>query len=194
MHAAHGSTARAAPSYNVDVTSASRSERPAPPDSEASAGDPMPWLIGGLVQRAGVAITCYVERGLRAAGYDISPARAGNVMRNITPEGATIVAIAKSAGVSKQAISRQAEGLHKLGYVDIESSDVDRRTRIVKPTDFGLRSRDVVAHLYEEIEAKLESSVGAADLAAFRRVVNALQVIGVEAERLTVSGETYSDD
>jgi DNA-binding MarR family transcriptional regulator len=139
--------------------------------------DTMPGLIGGLVQRAVVAITDYVERGLQSAGYDISPARAGNVMRNITPEGATIVAIARSAGVSKQAISRQAEGLQKLGYVSIETSDLDRRVRIVKPTDFGLESRDVVAGLYEGIEAIIEEKVGAADLAAFRRVLTALNDI-----------------
>lgn len=140
--------------------------------------DPMPGLIGGLVQRAVIAITDYVERGLRAAGYDISPARAGNVMRNITPDGATIVAIARSAGVSKQAISRQAEGLQKLGYVSIETSDLDRRVRIVKPTEFGLRSRDVVAGLYEGIESIIEEKVGADDYAAFRRVLTALQDIG----------------
>lgn len=169
------------PSYDVVVTSVSRSEGSDLSVSDGVNVDPMSWLIGSLVQRAGVAITSYVERGLRAAGYDVSPARAGNVMRNITREGSTIVGIAKSAGVSKQAISRQAEGLHRLGYVDIEASDVDRRTRIVKPTDFGLRSREVVTHLYEDIEAEIERRVGAEDLAAFRRVVNALQDIGAEA-------------
>jgi DNA-binding MarR family transcriptional regulator len=142
----------------------------------------MPGL-GGLVHRAVVAVMSYLNQGLRSAGYDITPSGAGNVMRNLTPEGATIVAIARSAGVSKQAISRQAEGLAKGGYVVIETSEADRRVRIVKPTASGLRSREIAVSLYERLEASLEERVGAADLAAFRRVVAALQDIGDEAER-----------
>lgn len=169
--------------YSKSVASTASSEQPGPASDEVGWEDTMPGLIGGLVQRAVVAITSYVERGLHAAGYEISPARAGNVMRNITPDGASIVAIARSAGVSKQIISRQAEGLQKLGYVVIESSDIDRRVRIVKPTGFGLRSRDLVADLYADLEARLEERVGADDLAAFRRVIGALQEIGAEPGR-----------
>jgi DNA-binding MarR family transcriptional regulator len=150
--------------------------------SEPESKDVLPGLVGGLVQRAVVAITDYVGRGLHTAGYDISPARAGNVMRNITPEGATIVAIARSAGVSKQAISRQAEGLQKLGYVSIESSDLDRRVRIVKPTAFSLRSRDVAAGLYEDIASRIEEKVGREDMAAFRRVLTALHEFSPKEE------------
>ncbi|MBB4689666.1 MarR family winged helix-turn-helix transcriptional regulator [Amycolatopsis jiangsuensis] len=169
--------------YTGEVSSPSRSVSGEPGPDGGVWNDPMPGLIGSFVQRAVVAMTTYLEQGLRAAGYDITPARAGNVMRNITPEGATIVAIARAAGVSKQAISRQAEGLQKLGYVVIGTSEADRRVRIVKPTPFGLESRDVVAHLYQQLEEKLTDRVGTADLAAFRHVVDALQDIGAETDR-----------
>ncbi|MBB4689574.1 MarR family winged helix-turn-helix transcriptional regulator [Amycolatopsis jiangsuensis] len=165
------------------MAAVSKTESPPPAAGGMAEPDPMPGSIGGLLQRAFVAITTYVERGLVQAGYDISPARAGNVMRNISPEGSTIVEIARAAGVSKQAISRQAEGLERLGYVVIETSDTDRRMRIVKPTKFGLASRYVVADLYEGIEARIEERVGTADLAAFKRVIDALQDIDAGSSR-----------
>lgn len=143
----------------------------------------MPGFIGSLIHRSALAITNYVERGLRTAGHDISPFHAGNVMRNITPEGATIVAIARACGVSKQAVSRQTEALQRLGYVVIETSDADRRLRIVKPTAKGLETRVIAGRMYEQLEAALEKRVGAADVAAFRRVMAAIQEIGEGAEK-----------
>ncbi|WP_146193998.1 MarR family winged helix-turn-helix transcriptional regulator [Streptomyces sp. MA5143a] len=142
----------------------------------------MPGPIIPLIHRSIAAITNYVEHGLRAAGYDISPPRAGNVMRNLTPDGATIVDIARACGVSKQAVSRQAEALRALGYVVIETSASDRRLRIVKPTPKGLQTRHIADRLYEEFEADLEKRVGVADVAAFRRVMAAIQEIGEDTE------------
>ncbi|MFF3963921.1 MarR family winged helix-turn-helix transcriptional regulator [Streptomyces griseorubiginosus] len=143
---------------------------------------PAPGPVIPLIHRAVVAVTNYVEHGLRAAGYDITPPRAGNVMRNLTPDGVTIVDIARACGVSKQAVSRQTEALRELGYVVVETSATDGRVRIVKPTAKGLQSRYVADHVYEEFEAELEKRVGAADVAAFRRVMAAIHAIGEGAD------------
>ncbi|MFF7052388.1 MarR family winged helix-turn-helix transcriptional regulator [Streptomyces griseorubiginosus] len=149
---------------------------------DESGQHPVPGPVIPLIHRAVVAVTNYVEHGLRAAGYDITPPRAGNVMRNLTPDGVTIVDIARACGVSKQAVSRQTEALRELGYVVVETSATDGRVRIVKPTAKGLQSRYVADNVYEEFEAELEKRVGAADVAAFRRVMAAIHDIGEGAD------------
>jgi DNA-binding MarR family transcriptional regulator len=69
-----------------------------------------------------------------------------------------------------------------LGYVVVETSATDGRVKIVKPTVKGLQSRYVADHVYEEFEAELEKRVGAADVAAFRRVMAAIHDIGESAD------------
>ena len=100
-----------------------------------------------------------IESALRAAGFnDIAPS-AGNVFPFMRPDGITISALAKLAGVRKQTMTQAVEQLERRGYVERRDDPDDRRSRLIFLTDRG-RTVTPVTHA---AAAAVEHRVGAAD-------------------------------
>ncbi len=72
-----------------------------------------------------------------------------NTLRYIGYGGETSTQLAKFAGISKQAMGKQIEGLSRRGYVKTLQDDVDARIFKISLTNKG---SDLVIYLIEEIK------------------------------------------
>lgn len=82
-----------------------------------------------------------------------------NLLANLDTEGSTVTALARRAGVTRQAASQQVAALERLGYVERRPSDTDRRAVVViqtaKGRDLLATALDVVSALEAAYEAEL---------------------------------------
>jgi DNA-binding MarR family transcriptional regulator len=117
-----------------------------------------------LLLRASRAETTATLDGIRRRGFaDISLSDA-NLLANLDTEGSAISALARRAGVTRQAASQQIAGLERAGYVERRSSTTDGRAVLIIQTP---RGRDLLAaalDVVEELEASYAALLGHAGL------------------------------
>lgn len=114
-----------------------------------------------LLLRASRAETTATLDGIRRRGFgDISLSDAG-LLANLDTEGTSISALARRAGVTRQAASQQLAGLERAGYVERRSSSTDGRAVLIIQTP---RGRDLLAaalDVVDELEASYAEHLGA---------------------------------
>jgi len=79
----------------------------------------------------------------------------------LDPNGARIVALAEQMGTSKQFTGRLVHQLGEFGYVVTQPEPADRRATIVQATPLGVQFFADASAVRNEIEAFLESVIGA---------------------------------
>lgn len=117
-----------------------------------------------LLLRASRAETTATLDGIRRRGFgDISLGDAG-LLANLDTEGTSISALARRAGVTRQAASQQVAGLERAGYVERKSSSTDGRAVLIIQTQ---RGRDLLAaalDVVDELEASYAGHLGESGL------------------------------
>jgi DNA-binding MarR family transcriptional regulator len=86
----------------------------------------------------------------------------GNVFQYLDDDGTRIGVLAERAGVSKQAMAQLVAHLEAHGYVERSPDPADRRAQRVRATRRGREVFAIAREFMTEIDARLETRLGAA--------------------------------
>lgn len=113
-----------------------------------------------LLFRASRAEVTATLDGIHARGFaDVSMADT-NLLANLDTEGTTISALARRAGISRQAASQQIVTLERAGYVERRPSEADARAVIVIQTERGRALLRCALDVVEGLEADYAHRLG----------------------------------
>lgn len=124
-----------------------------------------------LLLRASRSETTAALNRIRDLGYgDVTPADT-NVMANLDTGGTSISALARRAGVTRQAVSQQITLLERAGYVERRPSDSDGRAVMVHQTARGRALLDDALDVVEELERTYAAHLGPERLALLKELL-----------------------
>jgi DNA-binding MarR family transcriptional regulator len=117
-------------------------------------------------------ITQIYEAKLAPQGLTLSQFMMMNLIAG-SPDD-TLSALAETAGLDPSTLTRNLQGLEKLGLVEIASVEQDQRKRSVWLTERGLRKLEAAMPGWEEAQADIARKLGPGFRAELRRVERAL--------------------
>jgi DNA-binding MarR family transcriptional regulator len=86
----------------------------------------------------------------------------------------TLAALAADAGLDPSTLTRNLQGLEKLGLVEIASVEADQRKRAVWLTEAGARKLQAAIPAWDEAQEEVSKKLGAGFRADLRRAERAL--------------------
>jgi DNA-binding MarR family transcriptional regulator len=107
---------------------------------------------------------------LAAVGHERLRPRHGGVMAYLDVDGTRASELAERSGMHKQVIGTLVDELESLGYVTRQPDPVDRRAKLVVPTELGRDQIVQARRIITDIEGSFAQKVGAARFAAFKDV------------------------
>ena len=127
-----------------------------------------------LLLRASRAETTATLDRIRAVGFnDVSLADTA-LLANLDTGGTIISALARRAGVTRQAASQQIAAMERAGYVMRRSSETDGRAAVIEQTDKGRELLDQALDIVEALEAGYADQLGEARLKNLKRLLRTL--------------------
>lgn len=130
-----------------------------------------PPPLARLLGLALAELTARMRARLVEAGFGDQRAAHDAVFAHLPPEGLTLSALARRAGMSKQAMSELVGDLEAKGYLVRGPDPADRRVRIIRFTPRGWASVEVALAAFAELETDLADRLGAPRLAALRETL-----------------------
>lgn len=127
-----------------------------------------------LLLRASRAETTTTLQLIQASGYEDISLADTNLLANLDTEGTSISALARRAGVSRQAASQQVAALEAAGYIERRPSERDGRAVIVIQTGLGRALLADAIAIVEELEAGYEAHLGRARLRDLKESLSSL--------------------
>jgi DNA-binding MarR family transcriptional regulator len=100
---------------------------------------------------------------MAADGFDDVRPRHGTVLACLDGEGTRPVDLARRSGRRKQALAAIIDDLVRLGYVVRRPDPLDRRGKLVLPTERGLAWMETSDRVMQGIEVSLAASIGDED-------------------------------
>ncbi len=134
----------------------------------------VPAMLGAARRGYGNAI----RAALGVAGFDDMPARGSFVIGAIRNEGFQgMDRMARTMGVSKQAVSQLVDTLVARGYLDRVPDAEDRRRMTITLTSRGEAASDEIREAVQSVNDAASAVVGPEAFAQARRVVAVLAVL-----------------
>ncbi len=127
-----------------------------------------------LLLRASRAETAATLERVHQLGYDDVSLSDTHLLANLDTEGTVISALARRAGVSRQASSQQVAALERAGYVTRRASESDGRVAVVHQTARGRHLLNDALDIVESLEATYASELGSDRLAALKESLSLL--------------------
>jgi DNA-binding MarR family transcriptional regulator len=127
-----------------------------------------------LLLRASRAETTATLERIHEVGYTDVSLTDTNLLANLDIEGTTISALARRAGVTRQAASQQIAALERAGYLERRPSDTDGRAAVIFQTAPGRALLDVAIDIVEELESQYAEHLGPARLATLKKLLSSL--------------------
>jgi DNA-binding MarR family transcriptional regulator len=127
-----------------------------------------------LVLRANRAETTATLERIAARGYDDVSLRDTNLLANLDTDGTIITALARRAGVTRQAASQQVAALERAGYVERGASDADGRAAVIYQTARGRALLEDALDIVDDLEAGYAADLGEAKLATLKKLLATL--------------------
>ncbi len=124
------------------------------------------WLVRRYRQAMSAA--------LAAEDYSPVPPAANWLLLAINRRPGTVSDLAARLGVTKQAVSRQADKLVVLGYCDRRRRTSNRREVILRPTAEGTAAAAVLLAAIESVNAAILGRLPTAERDAFRQALATL--------------------
>ena len=143
------------------------------------------WREGTLYRRllrAGRVEALATLEQIQARGYPDVSLRDTNLLANLDTDGSSITALARRAGVTRQAASQQVAALERAGYVRRRADDSDGRAVTVIQT---ARGRALLRDALEIVEA-LEREY--AELLGPRRYANLSKALALLLDNIDPDG------
>jgi len=137
--------------------------------------------LHALLARAHARFVGECERRLAEEGFgDLAVAHGANVLRFLHLDRAVPVAeVVRRSGVSKQAISQQVRHLAARGYLTVEPGETDGRSKALRFTERGERSKQVAVRITADVEREWALRYGEPVVGVLRGTLEA--VLGVSS-------------
>jgi DNA-binding MarR family transcriptional regulator len=127
--------------------------------------------LPALLDAAKIGLLTEFERALGESGYgDIRPTH-GCVFRFVREDGMRLTDLAETAGITKQSAGEMVDGLAELGYVERIPDPEDRRAKLIRLTDRGVRAQTFGFGLFADLEARWTQRYGAERMEALRELL-----------------------
>jgi DNA-binding MarR family transcriptional regulator len=113
--------------------------------------------LGVLAGRLLFAVQNELFAALAAKGFDDLHPRHGTVMAYLNRDGVRATELSRLSGQHKQVVGTVVDELETLGYVERRPDPLDRRAKLVCPTERGLaemRAADQIAAAIQERHAR----------------------------------------
>ncbi|GAB3451691.1 MarR family winged helix-turn-helix transcriptional regulator [Actinophytocola sediminis] len=146
-------------------------------DNEEHRKLPLPVLLA----QAKVLMVEQLHERLAEEGFDGILYWHGSVFRCIDAEGSRLTALAERSGLTKQAIGEVVVELERHGYVERTADPDDRRAKIIRLTDRGVKGQAAAAEILDAIERRWDRQLGQDRIATLRRTLE--EVIAFEGWR-----------
>ena len=127
-----------------------------------------------LLLRASRVETTATLRRVHDLGYNDVSLADTNLLANLDTQGTIISALARRAGVTRQAAGQQVALLEKRGYIERRASDRDGRAAVIYQTGRSRALLDAALDIVEELEEGYAQTLGPARLRNLRRLLSSL--------------------
>lgn len=131
-----------------------------PASRQAQGWDRRKSGLGIAVVKLMVAIQTELYRRLADAGFRDVTYLHGAVIAHLDPEGTRATELARRSGRHKQVIGRLVDELEALGYVERRPESVDRRGKLIVPTERGLELMLLSDEIVADIERRQARQLG----------------------------------
>jgi len=154
-------------------------------------GAERPGNIVVSLREAFVALNNLVIVRLAERGHSAVRPAHGAVFQFLDDTGTTVSVLAQRAQMTKQGMAQLVLHLERNGYVTRVPDPVDRRAKLVLPTERGRQVFRIAQELVPEIEDLVAGVIGATRTQALREDLEALRRSGVaQASSTTQSSST----
>jgi DNA-binding MarR family transcriptional regulator len=130
--------------------------------------------LGVLSARLLFAVQDELYSRLEEAGYGELTRLHGAVIAHLDEEGTRATELARRSGRQKQIIGRIVDELEDLGYVERRPEQVDRRAKLVVPTERGREVMRLSDEIILDIERRQAAALGGREYGAFKRTLRAV--------------------
>lgn len=144
--------------------------------------------LGVLAARLLFAVQRELLTTLAEQGFDDLSARHGTVLAYIDPEGVRATELSRLSGQHKQVITNVVDELEALGYVERRPDPLDRRAKLICPSERGLAQMRAADRIMAEMQERHARRVGREVYAQFKKTF----VDVVERQRRQSTGESPS--
>ena len=127
-----------------------------------------------LLLRASRAETTATLRRVHDLGYNDVSLADTNLLANLDTEGTIISALARRAGVTRQAAGQQVASLEQRGYVERHPSDSDGRAAVIYQTARSRALLNAALDIVEELEEGYSQTLGPGRLRSLKRLLSSL--------------------
>lgn len=127
--------------------------------------------LPALLSQAKDITTELLHRRLGEEGFDGLRYRHGSVFRFIDAEGSRLTVLAERSRLSKQAIGEVVDELERFGYVERTADPGDRRAKIIRLTERGMKGQVAAARILRDIERQWARHLGQDRIVAVRRTL-----------------------
>jgi len=142
------------------------------PDSTTESYDDVP--LSALLQAARGTYSHAIDTGLSRIGCDDLPTTGSYIISTMHWSGASLDAVIRWMGVTKQAVSQAVDTLVVRGYLERSHDPTDRRRVNLTLTERGREAGKMARTAVERIDRELLGQVGAKRVAHARATLVAL--------------------
>jgi DNA-binding MarR family transcriptional regulator len=121
-----------------------------------------------LISHAHLLVSRRVSDAVTAAGFRAKPSY-GAVFAQLRPQGTRLTELARGAQMSPQAMGELVDELEGLGYVVRTADPADRRAKLIRLTDLGMRCTAAAGQALAALERDITEVVGERAHAQLRR-------------------------
>ena len=130
--------------------------------------------LGILAARLLFAVQDELYARLEDAGHADLTRLHGAVIAHLDGEGTRATELARRSGRHKQIVGRIVDELEELGYVERRPERVDRRAKLVVPTERGREVMRLSDEIILDIERRQAAALGEREYGAFKRTLRAV--------------------
>jgi len=130
--------------------------------------------LSALIQAARSTYSRAVDAGLARVGCDDLPATGSYIISAMHWSGASLEAVIRWMGVTKQAVSQAVDALVLRGYLERSRDSSDRRRVNLTLTERGRVAGKAARSAIEQVDRELLRRVGAREVANARSTLVAL--------------------
>ena len=121
---------------------------------------------------AGRGVTAVFDRRLRPHGLRVTQF---TILANLIMRGATpVTALAEALGADRTTLTRNLALLERNGWIETRTDENDARTHLISATAKGRAVAGDALPAWREAQAAVAAALGGADVAALRRLANAM--------------------
>jgi len=110
---------------------------------------------------------------LTAAGFEIKAAY-GYVFRSLLREDLTTTKFGARLGITTQGAAKLIDEMERLGYIEKHQHPEDARVKVLRLAPRGRQAVAEARRIHLDLEQRLAERYGAEDVAAMRRVLEAM--------------------